>query len=466
MALRSVLVTIASTAWLLASSGGQAARGPDPGPTSAPQITEGVTAPAHRPAVGPFAPFDRDARYHSTLYLAPSGSDERGDGSRQAPFLTLGRALQQARPGLRVLLLAGVYPAQGRVTDLHGTASQPIKIEGEDGAVIDVAGGMVALHLRDPRYVVLEHLEIRHSAVHGLNIDDAGTFESPATHIIVRDVRFRAIGSGGNNDCLKMSGVNRFLVERSVFEGCRMGEGIDMVGCHDGVVANNRFADIPGTAVQAKGGSADVLVHGNTFRAIGRHAVNLGGSTNPAVVRPPAARFEGARIRAVANVIEEAGAAAVAFEGCDDCVVAHNTIVRPGRWAARILAGSRDTYTVPSRRGRFVNNVVWFRASDLVAAVDARAGSEPATFAFAGNLWFAEDLPGFEGPAYPPDVSPERGAVVQQDPGFVDARRGDYRLRPGSPAARRAVPLSGAPLYDFVRRRLGRRPSIGAFLPN
>ena len=465
MAVRPVLaVNVAAAVWL-GTAGGQAAR-TMPGAAPTPDAVEVRPPLPVRPAVGPFVPFDRGARYHTTLYLSPTGSDEQGDGTRRAPFRTLARALQQARPGLRVTLLAGVYPALGQFTDLHGTAAAPIRIDGEAGAVVDVAGGTVALHLRDPRHVVLEGLEIRNSAVHGLNIDDAGSFDSPASHVIVRALRLRAIGSGGNNDCLKLSGVDRFLVERTSFEGCRMGEGIDMVGCHDGVVANNRFAGIPGTAVQAKGGSADVLIHGNTFHAIGRHAVNLGGSTNPAVVRPASATFEGARIRVVANVIEDSGAAAVAFEGCDDCLVAHNTVVRPGRWVARILAGSRDTYTVPSRRGRFVNNLVWFRASDLAAVVDLGPGTEPTTFGFAANLWFAEDRPGFDGPVYPPGVPPERGGVIQRDPGFVNMQGRDYRLARHSPAARRGLALPGPALYDFARRRIGGRPAIGAYLPD
>lgn len=44
---------------------------------------------------------------------------------------------------------------------------------------------------------------------------------------VLRNVAFRDIGSGGNNDCLK---------RWCEFQECNHGEAIGMVGCHDGVI--------------------------------------------------------------------------------------------------------------------------------------------------------------------------------------------------------------------------------------
>jgi len=57
-----------------------------------------------------------------------------------------------------------------------------------------------------------------------MNIDDGGSYDSPASHVVLRNVSFERIGDGGNNDCLKLSGVDHFHVERSRFTGCNEGE--------------------------------------------------------------------------------------------------------------------------------------------------------------------------------------------------------------------------------------------------
>jgi hypothetical protein len=53
-----------------------------------------------------------------------------------------------------------------------------------------------------------------------MNIDDGGSYDSPASYVVLRNVSFERIGDGGNNDCLKLSGVDHFHVERSRFTGC------------------------------------------------------------------------------------------------------------------------------------------------------------------------------------------------------------------------------------------------------
>ena len=47
-------------------------------------------------------------------------------------------------------------------------------------------------------------------------------------------------GPKGNHDALKMSGVDHFTVRKCHFEAWG-GSGIDMVGCHHGVVEDCTF---------------------------------------------------------------------------------------------------------------------------------------------------------------------------------------------------------------------------------
>ena len=93
----------------------------------------------------------------------------------------------------------------------------------------------------------------------------------------------RDIGTGGNDDGIKLSGVDSFTVEDCLIESWgAWGSAIDMVGCHGGVIRgcvlrNGGLAG--GTGVQAKGGSAGVVVRDNRFESAGVRAVQIGGST-------------------------------------------------------------------------------------------------------------------------------------------------------------------------------------------
>jgi len=402
------------------------------------------------------APFDAGVAYTRELHVdaaAPPG----GDGSATAPFRTIAAALAKAGPGTRVLVAAGAYGAVGSVRNLQGTAAAPIALVGRGDVVIDPRGQGSALHLADPRYVVVEGIAIRNAVPHGMNIDDGGSYESPARHVVLRNVSFERIGDGGNNDCLKLSGVDHFHVEGSRFTGCNQGEAIDMVGCHHGVIAGNTFADMPGSAVQTKGGSSDVLIHGNRFLRIGQRAINFGGHTGTPYFRPLDSTHEAARIRALANVIEGTGGTPVVFSGCRDCVFANNTIVDPGDYVARIVEENRARG--PGERGWFVNNLIVFERRRLREFVDVRDGARAATFTFGWNLWHARDDAGFRGPRYGGGLPPEQNGMVGRDPA-LDARR---RPRPGSPAFGAGQTVPGGLPGDFDRRPYAEPPAIGAF---
>jgi hypothetical protein len=321
---------------------------------------------------------------------------------------------------------------------------------------------MQPLHLVNPRYVVLQGLSVRNGFPHGINIDDGGDYSSPAEHIILRDMEIRDVGMGGNSDCLKMSGVDNFHILDSEFSNCNQGEAIDMVGCHDGVVAGNYFHDIVLNAVQTKGGSADVLIHGNRFVDVTARAINAGGSTGLQYFRPIDATHEAARIRMTGNLFLRTNNAAVAFVGCDTCVFAHNTIVEPSGYVARIL--EEQTARGPGSNGQFINNIVVFNTADLGSTpVNVGGGTLPGSFTFGWNLWYALDDAGYSGPTYFGGLPAEQGSVIQQDPVFVNRAGGDYHLQAGSPAIAQATSVPGGVLADFDGRDYADPAAIGAF---
>lgn len=428
-------------------AGGRDASRPDAGPTP-----EACRLPS---------PIDEGVTYERTLHVAPGGS---GDGSMGNPFGTIDDAARAATPGTRILVAAGSYGAVS-LPSLQGEPTRLIAIIGEGDVRVDGGGG-TGLAMSDGAYVVIQGLTLT-AGVHGMNLDDGGSIDTPAHHIVLRDITITSAGSGGNNDCIKLSGVDDFWVLDSEVAGCDRGELIDMVGCHRGTIARNHFHDPIGNGVQAKGGSSDTLITQNLFERIPGRAVNAGGSTGLEYFRPIDAPYEAARIRVIANVIADSGqdsGAAVAFVGCDACVFAHNTVIAPRTWVLRILQESADARFVPSRDGLVMGNVFVLDTSLLRTFFNVGGNTAPETFRFERNLWFALDQgPGWGGPMYGSGLTPEVDPLVQMDPQFADRAGGDYHLGASSPARGAGRPI-GAPLPpDYDGRCYEDPPSLGAF---
>jgi hypothetical protein len=407
------------------------------------------------------------------VHVATTGNDQSGDGSAGAPFATIGRAAQAATPGTAIVVHAGTYAGGIYLDGLAGNATSPIWIGGAQGEAKPVLqGGGNAMQLVRPRYVVLHDLEVRNSTANGISVDDGGDYADAdaARYLVFRDLDIHDIGSTGNQDCLKLSGINDFWVLRSSFARCgggSSGSAIDHVGCHRGILAENLFSDLSasGNAVQCKGGSEDITIIANQINDGGARAINMGGSTGFEFFRPPlstsAPNAEARRIHVIANLIE-GSVAPIAFVGCVDCLAANNTILTPENWVVRILQEtvSGNGYTFePSSEGRFVNNVVYYDRSGISTHVNVGANTQPETFTFANNLWYAYDQPGNSAPSLP---VAETGALVGSDPGFVDVSGGDYHLGPSSPAIGAGAAVSEL-LGDFDGACFLEPPSIGAY---
>lgn len=432
---------------------------PDAAPVDA-SPGDGGLGDGGAPACARPSPFDEGVSYERTLHVAPGGT---GDGSPERPFGAVAAAARAATPGTRILVAAGRYGAVS-LPSLRGEPARPIAIVGEGEVIIDGGSG-TGLRMSDGAYVVLQGLSLT-GAVHGMNLDDGGS-DSPSHHLVLRDLTIARAGSGGNNDCIKLSGIDDFWILGSRVGGCDRGELIDMVGCHRGMIAENTFRAPVANGVQAKGGSSDVLITANRFEAIPGRAVNAGGSTGLEFFRPIDAPHEAARIHVIANVFDDVGAmsgAPIAFVGCDACVFAHNTVLFPKTWVARILQETMDARFVPARDGVFANNIFVLRTSELRTFFNVGGGTAPETFRLERNLWYAVDQgPGWSGPSYGGGLPPERDAFVQLDPALIDRDAGDLRLAPESPARGAGRPLDFDLPPDFSGHCFADPPSLGAF---
>ena len=192
-------------------------------------------------------------------------------------------ALEQMVAGDVLSIAAGEYRGGWRSAHLRGEKDAQVTIRAADSENPPrfKGGGSSAFHFSSCRHLVLRNLVCDGFSGNGINIDDGSDLSSPSEHILLDGLRIENTGPKGNRDALKLSGVYQFVVKNCHFAGWG-GSGIDMVGCHRGVIVGNHFEGREGfsqsNAVQMKGGSSQLQVRDCFFEHVGQRAINLGGS--------------------------------------------------------------------------------------------------------------------------------------------------------------------------------------------
>lgn len=344
-----------------------------------------------------------------TLGLTLQGQEIRVDdiGSLRA-------ALTQAKPGTRILVGPREFPTGLYITNINGTAKAPIVLAAADPLHPPIFRGAI-------QFEAVSYLEVRDLAIVGVSgnaigIDDNGVREKPAHHITLKNLRITDAPGGGTNG-IKMAGVDDFHIDNCTVEkwgGC----AIDLVGCHKGLIENCRFDHGLGLGVQAKGASNDITIRRCTFKDYGGRGVNIGGSTGIPYFRPPLESTTGPHYEAKTITVEgctfSGGDAPVAFVGCDASIFRFNTIYKPKKWALRILQETTTPDFLPSRNGRFEDNIIVFQSDQwFEGGVNIGPRTTPSTFGFAKNWWFCPDNPGRSQPTLP---TTEANPTVGHDP--------------------------------------------------
>lgn len=347
-----------------------------------------------------------------TLVAAPLHG--QGRQVRVGSSAELRAALADLKPGTTLLLAPGEYSGGLFLRGVAGTEAARVVIRGSDPArpPLFTGGGGTAWMLSDCSYLTLSHLAVRGYSGNGINVDDGGTFDTPARHLVLENLTITETGPRGNHDALKLSGLDDFTVRGCRFEGWG-GSAIDMVGCHRGVIEDCRFSGREGfsqaNAVQMKGGSSDILVQTSVFREAGERAINLGGSTGLAYFRPKPGEYEASRITVSGNRFH-GSLAPVAWVNADGGRFVQNTIVNPGRWVLRILQENRSPGFKPCRGGVFAENLVVYDGQ-VASVVNVGPDTAPETFTLRRNAWFRTR--GESRPSFP---VPETDGVYGVDP--------------------------------------------------
>lgn len=368
-------------------------------------------------------------------------------------------AAREAKPGDTILIHPGNYRGSFFISDLKGRPDAWITISGTNRDEVIFEGGVESMHFSDVAFLRLSNFTVRSQTGNGLNIDDAGSFDSPSKQINIQNCVFRDMDASGNNDLLKLSGLDSFSISNCLFQnGAAGGSGIDMVGCHVGIIGGNRFINLGSNSIQAKGACSDLIISGNHFTRGGQRCLNLGGSTGLPFFRPAGANYEAKSIWVVANIIEYSYAA-IAYVGCRNVNVVNNTIIQPENWIIRILQESSDTSFFQScANNSFVNNIVVIDNS-LSRDVNIGPYTSPNSFLFSHNLWYNLDVQFWQGPQLP---VANQFALIQLNPLFVDMNNGNYRLMNSSPALRKGM-VPAMSFKDFDNEFYLNPPSLGAF---
>jgi len=332
------------------------------------------------------------------------------DEVRAADSAELRAAIGRSVPGTTIRLEPGTYEGGLYLENVTGTEQAPITIQGAEPNDPPVfRGGSTALHFVDCSHVILRNVKVTGFPGNGINIDDGGSFATPAHHIVLENVTILETGPEGNHDALKMSGVDHFVVRKCHFEAWG-GSGIDMVGCHQGVVEDCSFVGRAGfsqsNGVQLKGGTEDVLVQCCSFLDAGQRAINLGGSTGLQFFRPKVGDSEAKNITIAGNRFV-GSLSPVAWVTADGGLVHHNTIVLPDKWVLRILQETNDPQFKPCHDGVFEDNLVFYD-SRVQVFVNVGVRTAPETFKFRHNVWC--DVDGKRRPSLP--VAEEEGIYL------------------------------------------------------
>src|SRR5207253_1248794 len=140
------------------------------------------------------------------------------------------RALREAKPGTTIGIAPGTYEGDLSAEGLQGEPGKPIVLAAADPRRPPViTGGATGLQLSEAAHVELRDLVVTKARGNGINIDDGGSFDSPAHHIVLRGLVIRDIGPSGNRDGIKLSGVDEFRLQDCTLERWGSdGSGIDM----------------------------------------------------------------------------------------------------------------------------------------------------------------------------------------------------------------------------------------------
>jgi hypothetical protein len=407
----------------------------------------------------------------NVYYVSPTGSDA-ADGSKKQPWKTIQKAALTVTAGDHVIIRAGVYNERVAIKN-SGTLERPISYIGAKGAVIDGlnAAGYNLFDTNGQSYINISGLKVQNAIPEGSGIR-VGNSKNVR---IERCHTFNTANSGIHVDFSAQVSVLHNEVEK----GCQRGgeETISIKRSEYVQVNYNHVHHTKHEGIDVKEGARHVRVVGNHVHHVERQGLYADAWDKPT--------FD---IRFFNNVVHDCGFGFVLSSEraglLSDVWFCNNLVYNNAGPGMGVMAWGEEyvTSTTPQITKKdlyFINNTVvgngkesgteWgggmffetAKVDNLVvknnilsgnfgAPILTRDGKRPPNTVLANNLVFGE------GNTNQPGIN-----NVQGDPLFVDAARGDFRLRKGSPAIN-AGATGNVPVRDIAGSLRDARPDLGA----
>ena len=424
----------------------------------------------------------------ATDYYVATGGSDSNSGTLAQPFKTIGKAALVASSGDTVYIGAGTYPETVSLTR-SGLPAAPIVFRAQGNGAVWVDGACTRTNVFD---ISADHLTIvgigvkraneanirldasDHITLDGLTVQDwacaggedqfrAGVASwGGGSHLTVVNSRFeRRVDVAGTDDgygnaiWLKNTGASAgggHLISGNTIIG-----GYDGIGGepedvswgafnHDSTIENNTVSDCSDDGIQVEGGTANVMVQGNTVKRC-----LIGIAFAPALTGPLTIQRN-----VISEPIERFGLGAAMFKAGDSSVgevrVYHNSFFAGSTPADGLKQTNADLRNITLK-----NNAIY--SSRYVIETGSHTGTVSANY----DAMYTSDSGRFvkwNGSTYNP-LSSFRNATGQEMNGTSPASFGwDATLRPlaGSPLIDAGVVIPGA--NDGFS---GSRPDVGAF---
>jgi Right handed beta helix region len=287
-----------------------------------------------------------DVSLHGRVLVVSPDGDDRGPGTRAAPFHTIARAAEAAGPGTTVVIAPGTYVGSFRTT-ASGTASAPITYVAQArwGARLVGEGAADAVWRNDG-----DHVEIRGFEISGTSTDG---LVSGGSYVRIAENK---VSGFPNGNCITTANSGYTLhdidVIANVVHGCG-GSSLDhgiYVSHPGGTVANNISSGNAGYGIHCWHNCNHLTISNNLVFDNSEGGILIGQGDKPNNGTVPADNFVVTNNIAVRNGeygIEESGAT-----GPNNRYV-HNIVSGNAEWGLDLATGA-ESGTI-SRDPLFVN---------------------------------------------------------------------------------------------------------------
>lgn len=305
-------------------------------------------------------------------------------------YQTFQPAILAANAGDTILMFDGTYSGNSYRENLQGTPKDWITIVSAPNQKVVFKGGGAAFYMVDVAYIRIVGLFFEDQTGNSISIDDGGSYETPSHNIIIENCTWLSMNAPAGSNMIKMAGVDSFSIVNCVFlNGPVSGIGIDLVGCHDGIIEKNYFDKTGAYAIQTKGGSHNITIQHNVFINTTDRTINAGGNTGYPFFRPIDVTYEAKHIYIYANIFRGCKAP-ISFATAIECQAINNTILNPKNWAFRILQETSDTRFSTCANNTIKNNLI-VMPNTTQPAFNIGPNTNPSSFKISHNAWYNQE---------------------------------------------------------------------------